>query len=215
MDWILRTREKKDVQRLCYRGMVLFLFVCMGWVVYKSIYKISANNTGTETTYKNLNSAVNLSVTVCKSYYEDKSGRIEPLRSVLSLGSDGNWTQLHNESFPTKNAFLWYREKRLLCKSIPAVGDEIKIVHYYYKGLSKNMFIFLHETGFFAPEFDMEMTNYLTENTILNLELNRVEKIPDSSTCTNTRLFDDCKLDYIAEALFQSVGCIMQFSRFL
>ena len=207
--------KKKKSQQIFYWGMILFISVSMAWQVYRSLIKVTAYNTGTETTLMNLNTALNLSFTICKaSYGSDTSPRIEPLLSVQSQDFDRNlnWTQIHDNSNTSNTIFAWYRDKNLVCTSIPLQGDEIKLVHSY--GYEKNMFVYLHEPGLFDPEFELEIRpEWLKGNSILSLDLHRFEKIPDFSTCSDDRSYDECRLGYITDALFSTIGCVLPFSR--
>jgi len=208
------------LSNLLFNLILLGLTVSMIVQVTVSVQKVMSSPTGASIEFKETNSAVNLSLTVCKIDYDlnEIDGMIKSLFALLYRNKTAEIIEEHNlkELNSRLNSFYWFKNDLIhICNTISLkFADEIELVHLN-NWHDENMLVYIHETGLFGSGYEKKIDkHWLKENMVALLELEQIVNLPNPLVCNENYLFDQCKLEMLSVAFFDRTGCSMTFPRY-
>ena len=209
----------KKLSNLLFNLILLGLTVSMILQVTVSVQKVMSNPTGASIEFKETNSAVNLSLTVCKIDYDLKEidGMIKPLFALVYRNITAETVEEYSikELNSRLNSFYWFKNDLIhICITISLkFADEIELVHLY-NWHNENMLVYVHETGLFGSGYEKKIDkHWLKENMVALLELEQIVSLPNPLVCSENYLYDQCKLEMLSVAFFARTGCSITFPR--
>ena len=212
---------KKRLGKAIYTSTVVACLICLTWQLNMSTLKFLAKGTGADINYEPTMTTVNLSFTLCKSVqHYDVPANITTLVAVqYKLESDDpDWVTYSdsNASF----TFLWYEnDMRHICQSFPILGKLTQVLHKF--GIStvansKNMKVYLHESGVFSSPHRIKMRQeWYYVNSLFEVTAEQINQINEEGSCKAGAAgqFDNCKFNYLTAHVNQTAGCVLQHMR--
>ena len=186
--------------------------------VFVTTNKLLSNPTGSEIELQPFNENIHgVSVSVCKIFesLDLYSDTIPALVSIEYQNSKNVTGNQHEENvIKSSPSFSWVNDKSYLCKTFPLKGKQVKIVHTAYGTNDKNMYIYVHKTGFLGSGLEIKINkDWFSEDNILLLEISELHLIPEEAKCSDEVNLEECREEYISAAVNNITGCVLKFMR--
>ena len=214
---------------MLYGTIVLVLTIGIVLQVKFSIDKVVSNLTGTTVDFKQDESNIDLSLTVCAfsdgTAADTESAKWYTFPGLISIDVEDEkwkWQNIYHYKDDNQSVISLFRYFSIFdhyCQTFPLLGGDVKITvkSIIFDYLNA---IYLHRTGSFSSGHERRLNSeWLSakEDMTLLLAEEDIEKIKDPNKCSDHPQFDSCKQKWITNAYLSKweneTCCLLQYMK--